>query len=122
LFLGWTSVSIKVFFFFFFSIECKCGNWGGLPDGLFLYPKSQLGYILDGIGGIGMKIVGIFYDNFKYFTAILYILRPFGICSVIIWYIISLFGMFGTRKNLAALHPAERIWKSFADAAVELDS
>jgi hypothetical protein len=32
----------------------------GLPDGLFSYQKSQLGYIL---GGFGMENVGVLYDH-----------------------------------------------------------
>jgi hypothetical protein len=44
-----------------------------LPNGF--QPKSQFGYIL----GLGMDNVGIFYGELEHFTAICYILLPFGI-------------------------------------------
>jgi hypothetical protein len=37
----------------------------GLPDGIFANPKSQFGYILE---GLGMENVGIVYDHLEYFT------------------------------------------------------
>jgi hypothetical protein len=45
------------------------GDTSGLPDGC--EPKSQFGYILDN--------VGTFYGQLEHFTAIWYILKPFGI-------------------------------------------
>jgi hypothetical protein len=62
-------------------------SFTGLPDGLFLYQKSQFGYISE---CIGMENVGIFYNHFEYFAAIWYNLWPFSIvCGhmVIFWYI-----------------------------------
>jgi hypothetical protein len=61
-----------------------------LPDGLFSYQKSQLGYILE---GFDMEKVGIFYDHLQYFNAILYSLWPFGtVCGHLVhffpfWYV-----------------------------------
>jgi hypothetical protein len=53
-----------------------------LPDGLFSYQKSQVWYIL---GGLGMENIGILYGHLEYFTSIWYIswyvLWPFGIFS-----------------------------------------
>jgi hypothetical protein len=51
----------------------------GLPDGLFSYQKSLFGYVLE---GLGMENIGIFNDHFEYFTAIRYIVQPFGMVSV----------------------------------------
>jgi hypothetical protein len=52
--------------------------------------KSQIGYILE---GLGMENAGIFHD----FAAILYILLPFYIfCGHLVSF--SSFGMFGPRK------------------------
>jgi hypothetical protein len=51
----------------------------GLPDGLFSYKTSQFGYIME---DLGMGNVGIVYDKLKYFTAVWYILWPFGIVCV----------------------------------------
>jgi hypothetical protein len=42
-----------------------------LPDGIFSNPKSQFGKILE---ALGMKNVGIFIGNLKYFTAICFFL------------------------------------------------
>jgi hypothetical protein len=36
----------------------------GVLDGLVSYQKSQLGYILE---GLGIENVGIFYDHLQYF-------------------------------------------------------
>jgi hypothetical protein len=41
-----------------------------LPDGLFLYQKSQLGKILE---GLLIEDVGVFRGHFVYFTAKWYI-------------------------------------------------
>jgi hypothetical protein len=63
----------------------------GLPDGFFSNQKYQFWYILE---GLGMDIVGIFYGHLEYFTAIGYILWPFGIFSGIwgtflpFWYVV----------------------------------
>jgi hypothetical protein len=48
----------------------------GLPDGIFSNQKSQFWLILE---GLAMEDVGIFYDHLVYFTAIWYIMWPFGI-------------------------------------------
>jgi cellulose synthase/poly-beta-1,6-N-acetylglucosamine synthase-like glycosyltransferase len=48
----------------------------GLPDGLFSYQESQFEKILE---GLGIENVCIFNNFLEYFTAIWYILRPFGI-------------------------------------------
>jgi hypothetical protein len=61
----------------------------GLPDGIFSNQKSQLGPILE---GLRLEIVGLFHGHFKYFTAIWYILWPFG-TVVAIW---NTFPHFGT--------------------------
>jgi hypothetical protein len=45
-----------------------------LPDGLFSNPKSQFGYILE---GLGME----FCDHLEYFVAVWYNLWPFGTAS-----------------------------------------
>jgi hypothetical protein len=67
-----------------------------LPDGKFANQKSQLGYILE---GLGMENVGIP----MYYLAIRDILRPFGICTyyygpsakfTVLWYILLPFGVF----------------------------
>jgi hypothetical protein len=43
--------------------------WAELPDGIFAYQKSQIGYILE---ALGMDNVGIFYEHYsKYCTDIL---------------------------------------------------
>jgi uncharacterized membrane protein YiaA len=49
----------------------KESAWAGLPDGIFLYQKSQFGYILE---GLGMKSVGIFNGHLEYLMVIWYIL------------------------------------------------
>jgi hypothetical protein len=54
-------------------------SWDKLPLSLIFIPD----YIVE---GFGMENVGIFYDNMVYFTAIWYILWPFGIVCVN-WYI-----------------------------------
>jgi hypothetical protein len=74
----------------------------GLPDGLFLYQKSQLGYILE---GLGIDNVGIFYDHLEYFTAVRYNLWQFGIvCSYLVHF--SRFGILYQENsgNPAAQH------------------
>jgi hypothetical protein len=38
----------------------------GLPDGVFLYQKSQFGHIFE---GLGIENIGTFYGHFEYFTA-----------------------------------------------------
>jgi hypothetical protein len=48
----------------------------GLPDGIFLNQKTKFGKIL---GGLAMKVVGIFYSNMFYFTATWPTLWPFRI-------------------------------------------
>jgi hypothetical protein len=48
----------------------KPASGTGLPDGLFLYPKSQFGYILEGLGIKNVIIFGIFYGHLVYFMAI----------------------------------------------------
>jgi hypothetical protein len=57
-----------------FSGSIKASQ-SGLPDDLFSNQK-KFGQILE---YLGMEDVGIFYDHLEYFTAIWYILRPFGI-------------------------------------------
>jgi hypothetical protein len=79
-----------------------------LPDGLFSYQKSQLGYILE---GLVMEYAGVFYDHLEYFTAILYILWPFGTACVHLVYF-PRFGVFGPRK----------IWQPRFHAAAHLKS
>jgi hypothetical protein len=64
-----------------------------LPDGIFSNQKYQFGILQC----LGMENVGIFYDHFKYFTAIWYTLWPFGIVFGHFVYF-SHFGMFGPRK------------------------
>jgi hypothetical protein len=52
--------------------------------------------------GLGLENVAIFKDFFEYFAAIWYNLQPFGIvCGHLVYFF--RFGMFGPRKNLAAL-------------------
>jgi hypothetical protein len=71
----------------------------GLPDGLFSYQKSQFGYILD---GLGMEIVGIFYEHFEYYMRIWYILRHIGIvCDHLVYF--PPFEYDWTKKDLATL-------------------
>jgi hypothetical protein len=45
--------------FFFFRLK------SGLPDGMFVFKKLKLGYILE---GIGMENVGMFYGNLVCFA------------------------------------------------------
>jgi hypothetical protein len=69
-----------------------------LPHGMFLNKKSKFGYILE---GLAIKYVDTFYGHLVYFTAIWYILRPFGIFGchllflVAIWFVWLPFGLFG---------------------------
>jgi hypothetical protein len=64
-------------------------NFGpGLPDGLFSNQKIQIWVTLD---GLRMENDGILYGHLEYFTAIWYILWPFG-NVVVIWYILPCFG------------------------------
>jgi hypothetical protein len=64
--------------------------------------KSQFGSILK---GLKMENVGILYGCLDYFTAILYILLPFGNLEVI-WYIFPRFGIFCEQKSgNPDLHP-----------------
>jgi hypothetical protein len=78
-----------------FSYTAAVFKYGtGLPDGLFSNQKSEFGYILV---GLGMEKVGIFYDYLEYFTAIWYILWPFGIvCGHLVYF--SRFGTLRPRK------------------------
>jgi hypothetical protein len=48
----------------------------GLPDGIFSYQNPYLGKYLE---DLSIKDARIFYGHLVYFTAILYILQPFGI-------------------------------------------
>jgi hypothetical protein len=48
----------------------------GLPDGLFSNQKPKFGKILE---GLAMEDFGKCYSHLVYFTAISYILWPFGI-------------------------------------------
>jgi hypothetical protein len=73
-----------------------------LPDGIFSNQKSNFGYIFV---GLGMEKVGIFYDHFEYFTAIWYILWPFGIRSLWSFGKFFPFWYVETKKNLATLGP-----------------
>jgi hypothetical protein len=66
-----------------------------LPDGLFSNQKNQFGKILE---GLAMENVGIFYVHLVHFTAIWYILWPFGIFKVILVYF-SRFGMLHQEKS-----------------------
>jgi hypothetical protein len=77
----------------------------GLPDGLFSYQKSQIGYILVGLGN---EKVGISYDQLKYFTTIWYILWPFGICSLCSFGNFFPFWYVWTKNDLATLHQNPR--------------
>jgi hypothetical protein len=62
----------------------KPASGTGLPDGLFLYPKSQFGYILE---GLGIKNVIIYYNNLEYFTVIWYILWQYGVvCGNLVYF------------------------------------
>jgi hypothetical protein len=47
-----------------------------MPDGIYSYQKSKFGHILE---RLGLKNVGIFHRHLEYFTAIWYILLPFGV-------------------------------------------
>jgi hypothetical protein len=67
---------------------------GRVARWFILIPKSSFGYILK---GTGMENVGIFFENFEYFTAICNSLYPFGIVCVHLVYF-SVFGMFGPKK------------------------
>jgi hypothetical protein len=87
----------------------------GLQDGLFSNQKSQFGYILL---GLGMWNVGKFYDQLDYFTALWYILWPFGIICVRLVYLVFRFWYVWTKKNLATL-----VWRwlAVADNASDID-
>jgi hypothetical protein len=52
-----------------------------------------------------MENAGVFYGHLVYFTAIWYILWPFG-NVVEIWYVYVCFGLMCQEKNLAILHGA----------------
>jgi hypothetical protein len=51
----------------------------GLPDGIFLNQKSQVGYILE---SLRIETFGIFHAHLEYVTAIWYILRSF--CNYVV--------------------------------------
>jgi hypothetical protein len=61
----------------------------GLPDDIFLNPKSQFRYIFE---GHTMEDVDTFYGHLVYFTSIWYILWPFDTFYVNLKYF-SLLGM-----------------------------
>jgi hypothetical protein len=56
----------------------------GLPDALFFHTKNPNSAVF--WNGLGTENVGIFYDRVEYFTAMWYILWPFGIVCAH-WYI-----------------------------------
>jgi hypothetical protein len=69
--------------------------------------KSQIGYILE---GLGMENAGIFHD----FAAILYILLPFYIfCGHLVSF--SSFGMFGPRKIWQPRFTTSTLYKANGD-------
>jgi hypothetical protein len=69
-----------------------------LPDGIFSSLKSQFGKILE---GRALEDVGTFYGHLLYFTAITYILWPFGIfCGYLPHFPVL---ACRTKKNLATL-------------------
>jgi hypothetical protein len=59
-----------------FYVWCEQCLASGLPDGIFSNKKSRFGVILD---GLAMEDVGIFCGHLVSFTAIWYILKPFGL-------------------------------------------
>jgi hypothetical protein len=65
-----------------------------LPDGIFSNQKSQFGKILE---GLAMEGVGIFYGQSVYFTAPWYILWPYGIFFVFVYF--SHFGLLYQEKS-----------------------
>jgi hypothetical protein len=73
----------------------------GLPDGIFSYQNSQIGYIWD---VHEMENIGIFNVHLEYCKAILYILCPVG-NFMVIWYILPHFGtpIVHTKTSLATL-------------------
>jgi hypothetical protein len=62
----------------------------GLPDVLFSYPKSQFGYIFE---GLGLENVGVFYDHGLYFMASL----VYAVCVSLVYS--SYFGMLDQEKS-----------------------
>jgi hypothetical protein len=68
----------------------------GLPDVMFSNQKFQFVSILEGLK-IKKRLVYSTYGNLDYFTAILYIVWPFG-NVVVIWYILPRFGILCGRK------------------------
>jgi hypothetical protein len=68
--------------------SANANEWGpGLPDGIFSYQKSLFGYVLE------WKML-VYFTTFlfcDYFTAIWYIVWPFG-NFVVIRYILPRFG------------------------------
>jgi hypothetical protein len=62
------------------------------------YYKTKNPFFGKFLEGLSMEDVGIFYVNLVYFTAIWYILWPFGIFYEF-WYIFSPFGMLYQEKS-----------------------
>jgi hypothetical protein len=69
-----------------------------MPAGVF---SNQIYLFWQILEGLRIENFGIFYGHFEYFTAIWYILWPFGIV-VIIWYTFPVL-VFCAMKNLATL-------------------
>jgi hypothetical protein len=69
------------------TVQSHCGNSPGLPDGLFLYQKSQFGYSFEGLGivNVGLCIIRPFWNILLLFGVGMYyitlwdILLPFDI-------------------------------------------
>jgi hypothetical protein len=57
------------------TYACACDNRAGLPDVIFSNQKSQIGYILE---GLGMENVCLFNAHLEHFTTIWHFLWPFG--------------------------------------------
>jgi hypothetical protein len=72
----------------------------GLPDGIFSNQKSKFELVLE---GLAIEDVCIFQVPLVYFTAIWYIIRPFGIFSGYLVYFLIIWYIFPFWKNLANL-------------------
>jgi hypothetical protein len=68
----------------------------GLPDGILAYQKSQFLYISENLGA---EILGKFYFHVVFFGYLVEFTYCNLACIVVIWYIISLFGMLYHEKS-----------------------
>jgi hypothetical protein len=69
-----------------------------------------------------MDNVGIFYDQLEFFTAVWYILLPFGIVCVLIWYIFFRLGMSGSKKSGNPAHEVKFVMANTNSIARNADN